>query len=123
MDIASWEGLADTFEELGLMTNINKEALDGFIKSGIEASNAIRKINFDTLANDINDTFKLLDKIKEGGRTYSESDYKELIAANKALEKSFMQVGDEFIYMGGSMDELTEAVKKNTLAQLGEANR
>jgi hypothetical protein len=90
MDIASWEGLADTFEELGLMTNINKEALDGFIKSGIEASNAIRKINFDTLANDINDTFKLLDKIKEGGRTYSESDYKELIAANKALEKSFM---------------------------------
>lgn len=122
-DSGAWDELQYTFEELGVMANMDTVALQNFIETGKLASHAIEKINFDTLANDINSTYQLLNKIKEGGRKYSEEDYKALIASNKHLEKSFTQIGDEFIYVGGSMETLTEAVKENTVAQLQEANR
>jgi hypothetical protein len=64
-----------------------------------------------------------MEKTKFGARTYSESDYKEIIAANKSLEKTFMQVGDEFIYVGGNIQELTNALEEGTIGKLGEANR
>lgn len=121
MDKGAWEGLADTFEQLGI--SIPTAQLNAFIQSGIKVSGAIEKINFDTLATDINNTYKLLDKIKEGGRTYTEEDYKQLIAGNQNLAKSFTQVGDEFIYVGGSIEDLKDAVKANTDATLQEANR
>ena len=120
-NIAEWENLATVFEELGV--SIPTDALNNFIQKGIEVSNAIHKINFDTLADGINNTQKLIDKIKSGGRTYDEDDYKELISANKNLEKTFRKVGDEYIYVGGSMKDLTDAVEQNTVALLQEANR
>ena len=120
MNIDAWEDLSYVFENLGI--NYNTEALNEFIEKGKEVSGAIRKIDFTTLANDINETYKLLDKVKEGGRTYSEEDYKQLIAANKTLEKSFTKIGDEFIYVGGSMETLTDALQKNTIAVLQDAN-
>jgi hypothetical protein len=121
MDINAWNNLGYTLDNLGIPYVTEK--LNKFTEAGILAAGAIDKINFDTLATDINNTYKLLDKIKEGGRTYSEADYKELIAGNKSLEKSFTQIGDEFIYVGGSMEALTDAVKENTVSKLAEANR
>ena len=120
MSIGAWEDLSYVFENLGI--EYSTEALNEFIEKGIEVSGAIRKIDFTTLANDINDTYKLLDKVKEGGRAYSEKDYRSLIAANKSLEKSFTKIGDEFIYTGGSMETLTDALQKNTIAVLQDAN-
>ena len=122
-DKNAWEGLSSRFEELGLMAKINDQALQKFIQSGIQTSKAIDKINFDTLAKDINDTYKLLEKVKEGGRSYSEDDYKAFVAANSDLKDQFTQIGDEFIYVGGSMEKLTDALEKNTVAKLDEVNR
>jgi hypothetical protein len=34
-----------------------------------------------------------------------------------------MQIGDEFIYMGGSIDNLANALEENTAAKMEEANR
>jgi hypothetical protein len=48
MDRAAWDGLANTFEQLGI--SIPTDELDAFIEKGKEASNAIEKINFGTLA-------------------------------------------------------------------------
>jgi hypothetical protein len=81
--------LANTFEELGITTLKNTAVLNDFIAAGIAASGAIQKINFDTLAADINDMYNLLNKIEENGRVYNEDDYKSLIASNKNLAKSF----------------------------------
>jgi hypothetical protein len=121
MDIDSWNQLGETLAELDIMPDV--DALNKLAEAGKNAYNAMVKINFDTLAQDINNIYKTLDKTKEGKRSYSESDYKELIAANKALKDEFVQIGDEFLYIGGTMEELTEALEKNTLAKLEEANR
>lgn len=122
-DKNAWDNLLYRFKELGLMAKMDEASLHSFIETGKQVSHAIDKINFSTLADDINNTYKLLNKIKEGGRSYSEEDYKELIAGNKSLENSFTQLGDDFIYVGGSMEDLIDAIKKNTVSKLQEANR
>ena len=121
MDKGAWEDLAYTFEKLGV--SIPNDRLQDFIKNGIELSGAINKIDFSTLSKDINETYKLLDKIKENERTYSEDDYQKIIQANKKLETSFTKIGDDFVYVGGSIDELESAVRENTAAILEEANQ
>ena len=121
MDIKAWDELAYTFEELGLMAKISDSALQDFIESGKVAAKAITKINFDTLVNDVRKTYELLDKVKESERTYTEEDYKELIAANKGLKQYFKQIGDKFVYVGGSMETLVDALEENTTALLGQA--
>lgn len=120
MDLSVWEDLDYAFEKLKL--NIPTAEIEAFVAAGKDAANAVRKIDFTTLSNDINETYKLLDKIKEGGRSYSEEDYKKIIQSNNKLEKSFKKIGDEFIFVGGSMKELTDAVQKNTVATLDDAN-
>lgn len=121
MSIDSWENLAEVFDELDL--EYSTQSLDEFIEKGKEVSGAIKQIDFSSLGEQLNNTRQLLDKIKQSGRTYSEDDYKALIAANKSLEKKFTKVGDDFLYTGGSMEELTEAIEKNTEALLQEANK
>jgi hypothetical protein len=121
MDASAWENLGEVLSELEIAPAA--EALEALSIAGKNAYNAIVKVNFDTLAQDINNIYKTLDKTKEGKRSYSESDYKELIAVNKALKDEFVQIGDEFLYVGGTMESLTEALERNTLAKLGEANR
>jgi hypothetical protein len=46
-----------------------------------------------------------------------------LVTSNKDLAKDFVQIGDEFIYVGTSMNMLTEALENNTIAILGEAKQ
>jgi hypothetical protein len=121
MDIKSWDKLADVFSNLNI--NYATEALNDFVAAGKAAYNAITKIDFSTLNTDINNIYKTIEKVKKGERTYSEADYKEIITGNKSLEKDFTQIGDEFIYVGGTIEELTAALEENTIAIMGEANR
>lgn len=119
MDINAWESLESAAREAGL----DLEKFDDLKDAGADAANAIEKIKFDKFAEGINDTYKLLEKIKQGGRIYSEEDYKALIGANKDLKKSFVKIGDEFHYVGGTMDELIDALEDNTLNNIAIANR
>ena len=121
MDVASWDKLGEALANLDITPNA--DALNALAEAGKKAYNAIVKINFETLANDINNIYKTLGKTKEGNRAYSEADYKEIIASNKNLKDAFVQIGDEFLYVGGSMEALIEALEENTLAKLDEANR
>ena len=121
MDINAWNNLEDVLNTLPI--EYNTDALRNFAVAGIAAYNAIEKIDFDNLAKDINDIYTTINKAKQGERKYNETDYKEMVAANKDLEKSFVQIGDEFVYIGGSIDELPAALEENTMAKLNEANR
>ena len=121
MDVSAWDNLGKALADLDIMPNA--EALEALAEAGKAAYNAIIKIDFNTLANDINKAYQTLEKTKESNRTYSEEDYKELVAYDSTLKKDFVQVGDKFLYVGGSMQELTDAIEKNTVAKLTEANR
>ena len=119
MDINQWEGLRFALEEMGYSLPTDK--LNTFIDAGKDASGAIEKINLATFAEDVRQAYQLLDKIKEGGRTYSQEDYQKLVLADPSLEKSFTQVGDQFVYVGNSIKDLENAVQKNTIALVGKA--
>jgi hypothetical protein len=85
----------------------------------------LHPINFDTFNQDLHDTYELIQKIKSGSgsRSFDEDNYKQIIENNANLADQFRQVGDEFIYVGTSMDALVEALEENTIANIDEANR
>ena len=119
-DSNAWENLKQTFDELNIA--VADASLDNFIQQAIETSRAVDKINFDNFNKQLNDTYNLLEKMKSGNRKYSEEDYKAIVASNKSFESKFMQVGDEFVYVGGTMEELKEAIREDSSARLQEAN-
>jgi hypothetical protein len=121
MDIASWNNLSEVLD--GMDIDYSAEALERLSVAGIAAYNAIEKINFDTLAQDINNIYETINKARAGNRTYTEEEYKEFIAANKSLEKTFVQIGKDFIYVGGTIETLIAALEENTITQMDEANR
>ena len=123
MDAGAWDNLAYTLYDLGLVTSYTDSSLQSFISQAKLATNAIEKIDFSSFNNQINQTIKLLEKTKEGARKYSEEDYKSFMSANPALKEDFIQIGDEFVYLGNSMETLTDAIQKNTVSKLEEANR
>ena len=121
MDVQAWKKLALTFEELGV--SIPKDELQAFINKSIEVSGAIEKIDFTSLANSLYDTYALIEKIKNSSRKFSEEDYKAILTKDNTLSSSFVQMGEEYVYIGDSIQDLTKALEENTTATLQEANR
>ena len=116
--IDSW----DAFEKLVQDFDLPVKDLEGFVDQAKELSNAIKKVDFDSLNKQLQNTYQLIEKIEEkSSRTFTEEEYKELISANRDLEGAFTQVGDKYIYIGGKMDTLTEALEENALATANAA--
>jgi hypothetical protein len=106
---SDWDGLQATIEALGLTwTDVMAE----FVASAKLAAHAVDIINFDTLSKDLQDLYDTMKAIQDGkqGRTFDNDTYELLIASNKELAKDFVQMGDSFYYLGGSMDNLTESL-------------
>ena len=117
-----WDELAYRFEELGIVSDATEESLQGFIAAAKETSNAVVQVDFKTFNERINSTIVLLDKISEGARKYSKEEYQSFVAENSSLKDDFVQIGDEFVYLGNAIQDLEKAVKQNTVSQLREAN-
>ena len=122
-NITAWTELEWQIEEAGLAAGGTGSALSNFIEQAKLASNAVVKVDFEKFNEQINNTIETLERVKEGSRKYSEEDYKSFVSANKSIADDFVQIGDEFVYLGGSLQTLEEAVKENTIAQLEEANK
>jgi hypothetical protein len=94
-----------------------------FVEVAIETSNAIKKVDFTTLNESLQSTYSLIEKINESSsRSFSEEDYKALIATNSELKDVFRQVGDQYVYVGGDISNLTAALDENTEATIAAAN-
>jgi hypothetical protein len=46
----------------------------------------------------------------EQNREFDEETYNQLIKSNSDLKDSFVQIGDKFKYIGGSMDHLSDTL-------------
>ena len=121
-DINAWKELEYVFDKLNIP--VAADAMQNFIDKGIEASNAVDKIDIEGLNDALNNTYELIKKIKEtSSRSYGEEDYKKIVNGNKRLEDQFIQIGDEFVYMGESINDLIGALEENTFSNLQEAAR
>ena len=122
MDAGAWDSLAYTLEDMGLVVDSSDQSLQTFIDEAKKVTGAIEKIDFSNFNQQINQTIELLKKAEEGARKYSEEEYNSFIAANKGLKKDFIQIGNEYVYLGTAMSDLTDAIMENTIAKLDEAN-
>lgn len=118
--IMGWQSLQDVFDNLGI--EIGTQKLQEFIDTAIETSNAVNKIDFTNFTSQIKKAYEALDAIEGNNRVYKEETYKSLVSFNSTLSKNFMQVGEDFVYLGGSMQELKEAIEQQTIASRQTAN-
>lgn len=121
-DINAWENLKQVIDELNIPIATN--ALQKFVDKGIEVAHAIEKIDFSTFNQELNKTYELIKKIQQtNSRVFDEDEFKSITNKNSALSTDFKQIGESFVYIGGSMSALTAALEDNTIANIDEANR
>ena len=121
-DLDAWDKFPDTLQELGLV--LPETELQNFIKTASEAAGAIREIDLESLEQQLLGLQNLQNKIqtKQQGRVFSGEDYETLTKMDSSLIGQFTQnLEGEYIYLGSSMDKLTQAIINNTSALLKQA--
>ena len=114
-DAASWDQLQQLLEEMGEGSNA---IFSDFITNAKEAAGAMEIIDFSTLVDKVASLYEILNKTLNGNfeRQYSQEEYEMLITGDESLKSSFVQLGDQFIYVGQSIDKLSAAILKDTVA-------
>lgn len=116
-DLDELEGLPDLFKEIG--KNVPEGALQSFIAEAKEVAHAVRNVDLTKLNEQLKDLNAIINNIRTGSqkRTFDDSSYEALITASPELKQWFTQdLEGNWIYLGSSLEALTAAVDKNTLA-------
>ena len=121
---AEWESLPDLFEQLGI--KIPSAALENFIDLAIETNNAIKEIDLEKFNNHLIILTSTIDQILSGNQDlkgFSKEFVNSLTEFNKDLANYFIQTNDgNYTYIGTTQD-LIQAIKENTIAQLQKEQR
>lgn len=117
-DLNSLEGFEETLKNMGLANITTSASFDSLIDQCIEASGAIRKVDFSAFIASFREMQGMIGKINAGeqGRTgFSQEDYDKLVKQNPDLAKSFVLENDgTYTYLGDSMTDLTVAINELT---------
>ena len=120
-EMSNWDELPEVIKAMGLDPTTAEIA--NFIAQAKQLAGAVDIIDLSKLNKDLKNTYELLTQMRSGEqrRSFDEDTYKMLISSNKDLANDFIQIGDTFHYVGSSIDSLTEALIKNTLALIDDA--
>ena len=116
-DLDDLEGLPNLFKEIG--KNIPEGALQSFIAEAKEVAHAVRNVDLTKLNEQLKDLNAIINNIRTGSqkRTFDDSSYETLITASPELKQWFTQdLEGNWIYLGSSLEALTAAIDKSTLA-------
>lgn len=116
-DLDDLEGLPDLFKEIG--KNIPEGVLQSFIDEAKEVAHAVRNVDLTKLNEQLKDLNAIINNIRTGSqkRTFDDSSYETLITASPELKQWFTQdLEGNWIYLGSSLEALTAAIDKSTLA-------
>lgn len=120
-DIDAVKELPETFKELGI--EIPDEALSNFITQLEELGIATKQVDVSKISDIIKQLRSITQRIKSGDQdaVFSEEDYKALIEKNPELASKFIRDLDQnYVYIGGTMETLVQALNNNTDALLGK---
>jgi hypothetical protein len=112
-----WENFPDTLNALGIA--LPTSALESFITTASEASNAVRKIDFTKITENMGTLMGYVKEMRSGSgsRAISSEAYDALIDINPKLASAFGQdLEGNMIYLGGTIKDLTGAIEDNTVA-------
>jgi polyhydroxyalkanoate synthesis regulator phasin len=107
-------------EALGEMNiELNKDSLDKFIKGIKELKIAVETVDLKKMSSLLQGLYDIYAGILSGeqGRTFSQDAYEKLINANSDLANKFVQVGEVFKYVGGSINDLANSFALESIRQ------
>lgn len=106
-----------------LIPSLTTKQIEDFTNKLSDLGDAFYKLDLESLIKQLQKTGSIIQKIQSGDQmsSFSEEDYKTLIAANKELSQDFVQDLDgNYIYLGHSIYDLILALQDNTKALLGK---
>ena len=108
------KGFIEGLKEIGV--EIPKEDMDGFISKLIDLSNAVNNIDLGTLLDQTKSLRDLADDIKdrEISEGISQEEYDQIINSGAVDENAFYYTGQEYIYLGDSMNALANVIIEAT---------
>lgn len=122
----SIEGLSDRLKQLVKDSAISEDEVDGLEKQIVELAKAARTVDLEKVAEQVKSLSKIQYNIgkDEQGSNFSESDYKALIDAGVTSAGDFVYnlATDSWTYIGGSMEDLSQAINDNTKSLLNLDN-
>jgi NACalpha-BTF3-like transcription factor len=116
-NLTDLEKLPELFENLGI--ELDNTALEKFINKIKDLGVAIETVDIKKMASAIQSMYDLYASIMSGeqGRDFTQEAYEALVKSNGDLADKFVQVGDVFKYVGGSIGELAEAFALESVRQ------
>ena len=115
--IQSIKQLVDIISELPTASNFTSEQLDRLQNSAIEAADAVSKINFTTLVNNVQ---ALQEQINKGERVFTKERMEQLISFGLSEDQFSRRGEDEFTYIG-DMNQLQGVLDQEILNEFETA--
>lgn len=110
------EAFLDRIKEIA--PNLPTSELDKWKKSLTESYSAVKTFSLNKLRDELKNTLDLIDNIKNRDSVkFNDEEYQQLISAG-ADKNDFIWDGQDWIYIGGTMEELASILEANTSAVL-----
>ena len=110
------EAFLDKVKEIA--PNLPTSELDKWEKSLTESYSAVKTFSLENLKDELKNTLDLIDGIKDrDSAKFDDEEYQQLISAG-ADKNDFIWNGQDWIYIGGTMEELASILEANTSAVL-----
>ena len=121
--MADWDSLVKMVENMNLDESV-KTQIYSLKDQAIELGLAIETVNFEKVTNEIQKMFDLMKAIQSGeqNRAFSEDSYNTLVQSNSDLANDFVQLGDQFYYLGNSMQDLNTTLKQEAAKEAALAS-
>lgn len=118
------EDFVDFLKGLGVITPDLNNKMGNFITDLKQLSKGFERIDLSKIINNIKELLDLSDDFleREESQGLTQEEYDKVIAANieGVGTEDFFWTGQEWSYLGGSMEDLAKAIKENTNAVLDE---
>jgi hypothetical protein len=118
---ADWEEMYEILSNMGLSHLLDE--FETFKQDIYDTGIVVDMANLEKLNTDLAKTRDLIESIESGeqGRTFSKENYEALVAANEDIASQFVQIGDEFHFVGTSLLEVAKTLKSNMYMDLAKA--
>lgn len=110
------EAFLDRIKEIA--PNLPTSELDKWKKSLTESYRAVKTFSLENLRDELKNSLDLIDDIKDRDNVkFNDEEYQQLISAD-ADKNDFIWDGQDWVYIGGTMEELASILEANTSAVL-----
>lgn len=110
------EAFLDKIKEIA--PNLPTSELDKWKKSLTESYSAVKTFSLNNLRDELKNSLDLIDDIKDrDSAKFNDEEYQQLVSAG-ADKNNFIWNGQDWIYIGGTMEELASMLEANTSAVL-----